>query len=107
MGSGTNAMYVGNILIHPMETVEVVHAQSGGRVCGLEFYLDGLDAGFGAPCPRHLFVTNDVFKVDGAVTHLNDVIVSPSARRLGHLVKLYRQGAPNSELIDVMCRAAR
>lgn len=91
-----------------------------------------------------IFVTNDVYEVGGAVTHLNDVIVLLPifhnhqlvgwASNFGHLtdvggkvpgsmsiesttvfedgvqvpvVKLYRKGEPNNELIDVLCRNSR
>lgn len=91
-----------------------------------------------------VFVTNDVYEVGGAVTHLNDVIVLMPifynhkivgwASNFGHLtdvggkvpgsmsiesttifedgvqipvVKLFRKGEANNELIDVLCRNSR
>lgn len=91
-----------------------------------------------------IFITNDVYQVGGAVTHLNDVIVLLPifykhklvgwSANFGHLtdvggkvpgsmsiesttifedgvqipvVKLYRKGVLNEDLVDVLCRNSR
>ncbi|KAE8164571.1 Hydantoinase/oxoprolinase-domain-containing protein [Aspergillus tamarii] len=71
---------------------------------------------FGPIHEGDVFITNDTYMIEGAVTHLNDGSLIGWASQFGHLtdvggmipiIKLYSKGIMNTDLVDLLCRNSR